>query len=132
MKFESVLTKTIVVVVAAALLAGNATLTAQGKVDISGKWALEVTTQAGGTTMPTVTFKQEGEKLTGHYSSEALGEAEVTGTIKGQQVEFGFNAEVQGLALQVHYTGMVEGNTMKGKISLGELGEGTFTGKKQS
>jgi hypothetical protein len=56
---------------------------------------------------------------------------DVTGTVKGQQIEFGFNTSVQGFALQVRYTGTVEGNQMKGKISLGELGDGTFTGKKE-
>src|SRR5262245_27128333 len=126
MKFESVPVK-IIVVAAATLLAGVASLAAQGKIDVTGKWALEVMTQAGGTTMPSLTLKQEGEKLTGHYTSEALGEADVTGTIKGQQIDFGFNVEVQGFALQVRYTGTVDGNTMKGKISLGELGDGTFT-----
>ena len=115
----------------AILLAGSAMLTAQDKANVNGKWILTVMTEAGGTTMPTVTLKQEGEKLTGHYSSQSLGEADVTGTIKGQQIEFGFSAEVQGFALQVRYTGTVDGNTMKGKISLGELGDGTFTGKKQ-
>jgi hypothetical protein len=100
-------------------------------VDVTGNWVLEVMTQAGGTTMPTVTLKQDGEKLTGHYSSQTLGEANITGTIKGQQIEFGFSTEVQGFALQVRYTGTVNGNTMTGKISLGELGDGTFTGKKQ-
>jgi hypothetical protein len=90
-----------------------------------------VTTQAGGTTMPEVTLKQEGEKLTGHYTSQVLGDATVTGTIKGQQIELSFNVEVQGFGLHVIYTGTVDGNTMKGKISLGELGDGTFTGKKQ-
>lgn len=80
--------------------------------------------------MPTVTLKQDNEKVTGHYSSQALGEADVTGTIKGQQIEFGFNVEVQGFPLQVHYTGTVKGDTMKGKVSLGELGDGTFTGKR--
>jgi|SRR5215831_5981215 len=113
------------------LLSASSALMAQAKVDVTGKWALEVTTQAGGTTRPSVTLKQDGEKLTGHYSSETLGEAEVTGTVKGQQIEFGFNAEVQGFALQVRYTGTVDGNSMKGKISLGELGDGTFSGKKQ-
>ena len=81
--------------------------------------------------MPTVTLKQDGEKLTGHYSSLTLGEAEVTGTIKGQQVEFAFDAAAQGFAFHVIYTGTVTGDTMKGKISLGDLGDGTFTGKKQ-
>ena len=130
MRFEDMFAKTIVLA-AAALLAASAILQAQSKIDVTGKWALEVTTQAGGTTMPEVTLKQEGEKLTGHYTSQALGDANVTGTIKGQQIEFSFNVEVQGFGLHVIYTGTVDGNTMKGKISLGELGDGTFTGKKQ-
>jgi len=78
-----------------------------------------------------LTLKQDGEKLSGHYSSVTLGEAEVTGTLKGQQIEFSFNADVQGFALHVQYTGTVKGDTMDGKISLGELGDGTFTGRKQ-
>jgi hypothetical protein len=117
--------------IVAVFLACGAIAAAQGKVDVTGNWVLEVMTQAGGTTMPTITLKQDGEKLTGHYSSQTLGEANITGTIKGQQIEFGFSTEVQGFALQVRYTGTVNGNTMTGKISLGELGDGTFTGKKQ-
>jgi len=79
-----------------------------------------------------VTLKQEGEKLTGHYSSATLGEADITGTVKGNDVSFAFNANVQGAALAVTYTETVEGNnSMKGKISLGALGDGTFTGKKK-
>jgi hypothetical protein len=130
MSLENMFAKTIVVGVAA-LLAGSAILQAQTKTDVTGKWVLEVITQAGGTTMPEVTLKQEGEKLTGHYTSQTLGDATVTGTIKGQQIEFSFNAQVQGFGLHVIYTGTVDGNTMKGKISLGELGDGTFRGKKQ-
>jgi hypothetical protein len=115
-----------------ALLAASALLIAQGgKVDVTGNWKLEVMTQAGGTTTPSVMLNQEGDKVTGKYSSEALGEATVTGTIKGQQIEFSFNVDAQGFALHVVYTGTVDGNTMKGKLSLGELGDGTFTGKKQ-
>jgi hypothetical protein len=130
MRFEDMFAKTILLGIAA-LLAGSAILQAQSKTDVTGKWVLEVTTQAGGTTMPEVTLKQEGEKLTGHYTSQVLGDATVTGTIKGQQIELSFNVEVQGFGLHVIYTGTVDGNTMKGKISLGELGDGTFTGKKQ-
>src|SRR5215831_8730742 len=124
--------------VVAALVAFSASVAvvgAQGektKVDVTGSWALEVKTDAGGTTTPSVTLKQEGEKLTGHYSSATLGEADVTGTVKGNDVSFAFNANVQGAALAVTYTGTVEGNnSMKGKISLGALGDGTFTGKKK-
>ena len=45
---------------------------------------------------------------------------------------FAFNASVQGTSLAVTYTGTLENNnSMKGKISLGGLGDGTFTGKKK-
>src|SRR5262249_38179960 len=130
MRFEDMFAKTIVLAVAP-LLAGSVTFQAQSKTDVTGKWVLEVTTQAGGTTMPEVTLKQEDEKITGHYTSQALGDANVTGTINGQQIEFSFNVEAQGFGLHVIYTATVDGNTLKGKISLGELGDGTFTGKKQ-
>jgi hypothetical protein len=52
------------------------------KIDITGKWTFTVQTDAGSGT-PTVTLKQDGEKLTGHYSSQNLGEADLTGTVKG-------------------------------------------------
>jgi hypothetical protein len=56
-----------------------------------------------------VTLKQDGEKLTGHYWSQSLGEAEISGTVKGQQIEFEFNVEVQGFALQIRCNGAVGG-----------------------
>jgi hypothetical protein len=130
MRLQSVFAR-ITALTVTALLASSGMLPAQTKTDVTGNWFMEVTTQAGGTTTPAVTLKQEGEKLTGHYTSQSLGEANVTGTIKGQQIEFSFDVEVQGFALHVIYTGTVEGNTMRGKLSLGELGDGTFTGKKQ-
>jgi len=114
-----------------ALISTAAAQGSEKKVDVTGSWALEVQTDAGGTTTPSVTLKQDGEKLTGHYSSATLGEADVTGTVKGTSVTFAFNASVQGTSLAVTYTGTVENNnSMKGKISLGGLGDGSFTGKK--
>ena len=102
------------------------------KIDVTGAWALEVTTDAAGTTTPSVTLKQDGTKLTGHYSSATLGEADVTGTVNGQAIAFSFTADVQGTSLPVSYSGTLESkDSMKGKISLGALGEGTFTGKRK-
>jgi hypothetical protein len=122
-------------VVAVVIASGTIAAAQRGqtsKVDVTGAWDLEVNTDAGGTTTPSVTLKQDGEKLTGHYSSATLGEADVTGTVKGNDVAFNFNASVQGTSVAVTYTGTVENNaSMKGKISLTGLGEGTFTGKKK-
>jgi len=99
-------------------------------VDVSGNWALTVET-SGGTGTPSVELKQDGETLTGNYSSQVFGEQKVTGTIKGNAITFGFKASFQGNDVTVTYTGTVEGATMKGKVILSGLGEGTFTGKKQ-
>ena len=98
--------------------------------DVSGVWAFTIETGAG-TGTPTVTFKQDGEKLTGHYSSQVLGERDFTGTIKGTAINFTVEADIQGQAVKVTYSGTVDKDTMKGKVVLGELGEGTFTGKKK-
>jgi hypothetical protein len=103
----------------------------QKKTDVTGAWAFEVQTPMG-TGTPTVTFKQEGEKLTGHYSSAVLGEIDFTGTVTGDTIEFSLAAEVQGTRLTPAYKGTVhENTTMKGTVKFGDAGEGTFTAKRK-
>jgi hypothetical protein len=106
-------------------------IAAQGgsKVDVTGKWAFSVETSAGAGA-PTFTFKQEGEKLTGHYTG-TFGEADLTGTVKGADITFGFTVDAQGTSLKETYTGSVDKDTMKGKLVIEGLGEGTFTAKRQ-
>jgi hypothetical protein len=114
-----------------ALVAALAMPAAAQSVNVTGKWVFDVQT-GGGSGQPTVTFKQDGEKLTGHYSSQTLGEADFTGTVKGNAIQFTFNAEAQGQQIDVAYSGTVDGNTMKGTVNMagGQL-TGSFTGKKQ-
>lgn len=95
----------------------------------SGTWDLAVETGQG-TGNPVFTFTQEGEKLTGRYQG-AFGEAPVTGTLRGSEVKFSFKVSGEGQAFECIYTGTVSGDTVKGKVQFGGLGEGTFTGKKQ-
>src|SRR6185295_830799 len=96
------------VLAAVAVLSSGAAVAGQAaKVDVTGKWAFAVETGAGSGT-PVMTFKQEGEKLTGHYSGQ-LGEAELTGTVKGQAISFTFTADVQGNKIDATYAGTVEG-----------------------
>jgi hypothetical protein len=102
---------------------------AQAKVDVTGKWAFNVETAAGAGA-PTMTFKQDGEKLTGHYTG-TFGEADLTGTVKGSEIAFSFTVDAQGTTLKEVYTGSVDKDTMKGKIVIEGLGDGTFTAKKQ-
>jgi hypothetical protein len=98
--------------------------------DVAGTW--NITVDIGGATgTPSVTLKQDGETLTGTYSSQVFGEQKVTGTIKGNAITFEFNASLEGNAVKVTYSGTVDKAKRKGKVALGELGEGTFTAKKQ-
>jgi hypothetical protein len=122
--------RTALALAAIVTLVAAVSLAAQGKVDITGKWTFEVQTEAG-TGTPTVTFKQDGEKLTGHYSSANLGEADLTGTVKGQNVSFTFDIDFGGQAARVTYQATVDGkDSMKGTIDIGGLASGTFTGKR--
>jgi hypothetical protein len=99
-------------------------------IDVTGTWTFDVRTHAGSGT-PTLTLEQDGEKLTGRYSGQ-LGQAPLTGTIRHGAIEFAFDVTLDGTALHVVYSGSAPDSTsMKGTVTLGELGDGTFTGRKQ-
>lgn len=102
---------------------------ADAKVDVTGTWIFEVNTAAG-TGTPTVTLKQDGEKLTGHYAG-SYGEASLTGTVKGTAIEFALDLDAQGTVVHIVYSGVVDTDTVKGAVTLGDFGDGTFTGKRK-
>jgi hypothetical protein len=107
----------------------NAMIAAAQSTNVTGTWKLTIETP-NGTGNPTATFKQEGEELSGTYKGR-LGEAQLKGTVKGKEISFSFKVSAQGQELQIEYSGTVDGDTMKGKVKFGEMGEGTFTGKKE-
>ena len=109
-------------------LGAQAPTGAPAAVDLTGTWRITVVTDAAGTGTPTVTLKQTGDSLTGHYSSQLLGEADVAGTVKEGKVTFRFAA--QGVA--VVYSGTVESkDALKGTATFGDVATGTFTAKRQ-
>ncbi len=97
--------------------------------NVTGEWTFTVQTDQGGGT-PVITFKQDGEKLTGKYAGQ-LGNADLTGTVKGNAIHFTFTLDVQGQQAPVTYDGTVEKNTMKGKLDIGGMVNGTFTATKK-
>jgi hypothetical protein len=96
--------------------------------NVTGEWNLTVESP-NGTGTPTVTFKQDGETLTGTYKGR-FGEAPLKGTVKGNDIKFSLTISPQGQDIQLDYTGTVDGDTMKGKVKFGDMGEGNFSGKK--
>src|SRR5690349_3224787 len=86
---------------------------APAKIDLNGTWIFSVETDAG-TGTPTVTIKQDGEKISGHYSSATFGEVDFTGTLKGTAFEFKFGSADVG---EVVYKGTAENsNAIKGAL----------------
>jgi hypothetical protein len=101
---------------------------ALGAPDISGTWSADVVLDAGSGNA-TFVLKQTGDTLAGSYSG-ALGEAKVTGSLKGDEVEWRFETEDAG---KVVYKGKLEGaSKIKGTVEYGSLGKGTFTAEKKN
>jgi hypothetical protein len=93
--------------------------------DMTGKWTFQVNLDAGSGS-PTFEFTQKGETLTGMYHG-TFGDAKLTGTVKGDQVEFSFGSD----AGTSKYSGKLEGGTkISGTCDYGEAGKGTFSGVK--
>ncbi len=99
-----------------AAYAANVTGTWNATVDLGGQ---------GGS--PTFVLKQDGEKLTGTYTG-ALGDAPLTGTLKGDKISFDFSVQDN----KIHYEGTVNsaGDQMQGTCDYGGQASGTFTAKK--
>jgi len=94
---------------------------------VNGTWILTVDLGGqGGEATFTLEEKEPG-KLTGKYNG-AVGTADVTGTVDGNKVSFSFDSQ----AGKVSYEGTVDGDTMKGTCNYGQLGSGTFSGKRKS
>jgi len=95
--------------------------------DISGTWAADVMLDAGSGTA-TFVFDQKGDTFSGTYSG-VLGQAKLSGTVKGDQVEWSFDG---GPAGKVSFKGTLDGaSKMKGTAEYGQLGKGTFTAQKK-
>lgn len=109
--------------------APSAAAPANKAVDLTGTWALQVVVEAG-TRTPTIVLKQDGQKLTGTYKSQ-IGEAPITGDVKDDGFTFQTTLSFEGNSFTLVYTGTVEGAEMKGRVSVADMGSGTFTGKRQ-
>jgi hypothetical protein len=95
--------------------------------DLTGTWDLDVQTDMGSGN-PSFTLKQAADgKITGTYSGQ-LGETDLTGMIKADDT-FHIEFDIQGN--KIEYDGKADGNKISGKVILGTMASGTFTGMKK-
>jgi len=93
--------------------------------DVTGKWNCDVQLDMGGGEI-VFEFKQEGEALTGTYSGMA-GEIDLTGTVKGDEIEFQFETEFGTIV----YKGKIESaGSMSGTADYAGQAGGTWTAKR--
>ena len=96
---------------------------------VAGEWNLTVESP-NGTATPAANLKQDGENLTGTYKGR-FGEAPLNGSIKGNAIKFTVSITTPNGAIQLEYSGTVDGDSMKGTVKFGEMGQGSFTGKRK-
>ena len=101
------------------------------RIDLTGKWALTVTSE-GQTGSSEVTLIQRGDSLIGRYSSQTLGDLEVTGRVKGREFAFAYSASFNGQPLSVNVKGIVQApDSLTGTATMGPLGAASFFARRQ-
>jgi hypothetical protein len=118
----------ITITTAAFLLVASASVGAQ-TANVAGNWKLTLETP-NGPANPSLVLKQDGEKLTGTYKGR-FGESPLEGAVKGKEIKFTVKVNAQGQEFLLEYAGAVDGDTMKGKVKFGDMGEADFSGKKE-
>jgi hypothetical protein len=114
------------IILLAMLLAFSGIGFAQQHAKVEGKWLMSVETPMGNGT-PTFVLKHVNDTtISGNYTG-ALGEAEVKGTVNGNKIRLEFTIQDN----IIEYSGTVDGDSMKGTVKLGTMGEGSFTGKRE-
>jgi hypothetical protein len=101
---------------------------AAGTTDISGKWEIQVEGYGAPRTQK-FELKQAGEELSGVYEGK-FGESKVTGTVKDSAIEFEMRVVEKDHIITVHYSGTAADNGLKGTVTFGDLGKGTWVASK--
>lgn len=125
--------RTLALATAAVMAVGAAPATAQNpdRIDLTGEWVLTVMSP-NGEGRRSVTFQQEGDDLTGTYSS-SMSEGTVVGTVDQSDGTVMFTATVTMSTgdFDILYIGTwVDGEIVNGEIDFGDYGDGTFTGRR--
>ena len=97
--------------------------------NVAGDWDVTIQSPQGTNTV-LVTFKQDGEKVSGIFKSPQGELPFEGGTITGSELKFAFTVNVQGNSLIIALTGKVDGATMTGKADFGGFAEGDWSAKR--
>lgn len=91
---------------------------AQNKID--GKWESSMQGPQGNAITQTFTFKTEGNNLTGTVTGRRGDTPISDGKVDGNKITFTVTRQTQNGEMKAAYSGTVEGDTITGKIQMGE------------
>jgi hypothetical protein len=97
--------------------------------NVAGDWDVTIQSPQGTNTV-LVTFKQDGEKVSGIFKSPQGELPFEGGSLTGSDLKFAFTINVQGNSLIISMAGKVEGESMTGKADFGGFGEGDWSAKR--
>ena len=99
---------------------------------ITGKWTMTLDMSMGPATPSLEITKQDGEKVVGSYTGR-YGIFGFEGKVKNRTIEFSFTMTAEDQSVPMSFSGEIaaDGQTMKGTAVLGELGDATWTAKKE-
>jgi hypothetical protein len=108
-------------------------------VDVTGDWEMKMVGGPGGgppgggpggDRAMIITFVQKGEGLEATMQGP-MGEMKGTGKIVGNEIEFTFTMTGGPMGdMSIVHKGKVDGDTMKGTIAMGDMGEMEWTAKR--
>ncbi len=105
-------------------------LLASGTPNLSGKWEVQVEGYGAPRTQK-FELKQTGDGLSGVYAGK-FGESKVTGTVKDSAVEFEMRVIENDSIVTVHYVGTASDDGIKGTVTFGDLGKGTWVASRNT
>lgn len=101
---------------------------ASAQTSVAGDWDGSFNTPGGARPFKVV-LAVDGEKLTG-TARRSSGDVPLTGTIKGDLINFSYTINYGGHDLTLSYSGKVTGDSMSGTISFGGQAEETWSAKR--
>lgn len=113
------------------VVAFAATATAAILHDLTGRWQLAVVTD-NGTGYPILELKQEGDMITGSYTSNAMGARTISGRVYGDTLSFTLSPSGAGEGMVLTYTArIVTPDSLNGYVDFAGQGGARFTGARQ-
>ncbi len=99
--------------------------------NVAGKWIMTLEMSMG-TATPALDLKQDGAKITGTYTGR-YGSFPLEGTLKDRAIAFAFVMGAEGQSVTMTFQGEIaaDAQSMKGTATLGDMGDATWSAKRQ-